>query len=69
MSLLGGIAGAVVGGVVIRVASAAIGWKMGIDPIAFDREPHGERAHGIGFGFFPARQAARMDPIDALRHE
>jgi putative ABC transport system permease protein len=24
---------------------------------------------GIVFGFFPARRAARMRPIDALRHE
>ncbi len=69
LSSLGGIVG-----IVIAVsASAALAGIMqvpfvfnpGIVALAFLFSA----AVGVIFGYFPARKAARLDPIDALRHE
>jgi ABC-type antimicrobial peptide transport system permease subunit len=69
LSLFGGIIGILAGLGLAALASGAMGIPFVLDPkiviIAFGFSA----AVGVIFGFFPARRAAHMDPIEALRHE
>jgi putative ABC transport system permease protein len=69
LALLGGIAGGVFGVIAIRVLSDTLGWPMKLDPVALAIAVSTSALTGILFGFMPARRAARLDPIVALRHE
>lgn len=69
LSLLGGILGALVG-IAGAIATGAIaGWPVIIDLSAVLLAVSFAAFVGILFGYYPARQAARMQPIEALRAE
>jgi putative ABC transport system permease protein len=69
LSTFGGMVGAALGLVGSYFASKGVGLPFSIAPdilvIAFGFST----TVGVAFGFFPARKAARLHPIDALRHE
>jgi putative ABC transport system permease protein len=69
LSLLGGVAGVGVGALVTRVLQRVLEWHMTLEAQPIVISIGVSAAIGIGFGFFPASRAARLDPIEALRHE
>jgi macrolide transport system ATP-binding/permease protein len=69
ISVSGGIAGIAVGVALSEGISLVAGWPAPISPMAIAGGFLFSAAVGIFFGYYPARKAARLDPIEALRYE
>ncbi len=74
ITLLAGIIGTIFGGLVSYLISIAansygLNWKFIVPPEAFITAFGFSLIFGVLFGIFPARKAARLQPVEALRKE
>jgi putative ABC transport system permease protein len=69
LSLIGGVIGIVLGLLLSYAASALLNWPYIVSPQAVALSFVVCAATGIFFGWYPARKAASLDPINALRYE
>jgi len=69
MSLLGGIIGITLGVVGSSIISKIAGWPTFVTANSILLAVFFSMAVGVFFGFYPARKASSLHPIDALRYE
>ncbi|HEX3993579.1 MAG TPA: FtsX-like permease family protein, partial [Acetobacteraceae bacterium] len=69
MSGIGGIVGVTIGLLGSAAVAALLKLQFILEPGVIVIAVLFSAAVGVGFGYFPARRAARLDPIEALRHE
>jgi putative ABC transport system permease protein len=69
LSLIGGAIGILFGVGSSFLITQLLSWTVLISPISIVIAVIFSSAVGVFFGFYPARKAARLDPIEALRYE
>jgi putative ABC transport system permease protein len=69
LAIAGGILGILLGGGIAAVAARISGWDCAPTPLSISLAVSVSASIGIFFGYWPARKAARLHPIEALRRE
>ena len=69
ISFLGGLIGIAIGSGASMFLSSVQGWAVKLSPVSILAAFAFSAATGIFFGWYPARKASRLNPIDALRYE
>jgi putative ABC transport system permease protein len=69
LSLVGGLAGILLGVAVSETITRSLGWPVAITTASIAVAFAFSAAVGVFFGWYPARKAANLDPIEALRYE